>query len=204
MRRHNPLALLIAGALSIALLGPVSAADDTESTSALINALKKKKIKVRGVNVGKQASPGQSDFIKSLKNRKLRAISVEERTQVAKIVKESKAPSVDLEIQFAYNSATIQPKSVPLLIRLGKALGSADLEGATFLVAGHTDAKGSNSYNQTLSERRAAAVRNFLAKSFKLDDSTLIAIGFGEEQLKLPGDPNSGENRRVQIVNLAQ
>lgn len=204
MLHRNPLALLVAGALSLALLGPVAAADETESTSALINALKKKKFKVRGVNVGKQASPGQSDFIKSLKNRKLRAISVEERTQVAKIVKDSKAPSVDLEIQFAYNSATIQPKSVPLLIRLGKALGSADLEGATFLVAGHTDAKGSNSYNQTLSERRAAAVRNFLAKSFKLDDSTLIAIGFGEEQLKLPGNPHSGENRRVQIVNLAQ
>lgn len=204
MLRRNPFALLIAGALSIALLGPVSAADDTESTSALINALKKKKIKVRGVNVRKQASPGQSDFIKSLKNRKLRAISVEERTEVAKIVKESKAPSVDLEIQFAYNSATIQPKSVPLLIRLGKALGSADLQGATFLVAGHTDAKGSNSYNQTLSERRAAAVRNFLTNSFKLDSSALIAIGFGEEQLKLPGNPNSGENRRVQVVNLAQ
>lgn len=204
MLRRNPLALLIVGALSLTLVGPVSAADDTESTSALINALKKKKIKVRGVNVQKQASPRQSDFIKSLKNRKLRAISVEERTEVAKIVKESKAPSVDLEIQFAYNSATIQPKSVPLLIRLGKALGSADLEGATFLVAGHTDAKGSNSYNQTLSERRAAAVRNFLTNSFKLDSSALIAIGFGEEQLKLPGNPNSGENRRVQVVNLAQ
>lgn len=204
MLRRNPLMLLFAGALSLALVGPVSAADDTESTSALINALKKKKLKVRGVNIRKQATPGQSDFIKSLKNRKLRAISVEERTKVAKIVKESKAPSVDLEIQFAYNSATIQPKSVPLLINLGKALGSADLEGATFLVAGHTDAKGSNSYNQTLSERRAAAVRNFLTKSFKLDDSTLIAIGFGEEQLKLPSSPNSGENRRVQIVNLAQ
>ncbi len=204
MLRRNPLTLLLAGAMSLALLGPVSAADDTESTSALINALKKKKFKVRGVNIQKQATPGQSDFIKSLKNRKLRAISVEERTKVAKIVKDSKAPSVDLEILFAYNSATIQPKSVPLLINLGKALGSADLEGATFLVAGHTDAKGSNSYNQTLSERRAAAVKNFLAKSFKLDDSTLIAIGFGEEQLKLPGAPNSGENRRVQIVNLAQ
>ena len=70
------------------------------------------------------------------------------------------------------------------------------------MIAGHTDAVGSNGYNQSLSERRAESVRKYLMDKHNLDISKLIAIGYGEEQLKLPETPNAGENRRVQIVNM--
>ena len=67
---------------------------------------------------------------------------------------------------------------------------------------GHTDAKGSEGYNQELSERRAAAVVTYLAQYHKVDVSYLKAIGYGETQLKDPAYPEDALNRRVEIVNL--
>ena len=55
---------------------------------------------------------------------------------------------------------------MPQVTELGKALTSADLKGRTFILAGFTDAKGSETYNQGLSERRADAVRQFLSKKY--------------------------------------
>ena len=75
------------------------------------------------------------------------------------------------------------------------------LKGGTFLIAGHTDAKGSDEYNLALSQRRAASVKAFLIETFKVDEGRLSVIGFGEEQLKNKDDPLADENRRVQIVN---
>ena len=81
---------------------------------------------------------------------------------------------------------------------------SPKLAGDTFLIAGHTDAAGTDSYNQSLSERRAEAVKIFLAQQFKLSSDQLVAIGFGKSQLKNTGNPLAAENRRVQIVNTEQ
>ena len=41
----------------------------------------------------------------------------------------------------------------------------------------------------------------FLVETYRVDDSRLAVIGFGEEQLKNKDDPLADENRRVQIVN---
>jgi hypothetical protein len=46
-------------------------------------------------------------------------------------------------------------------------------------------------------------VKNFLVHTFHLDPNSLIAMGYGEEQLKDYYDPASGVNRRVQVVNVA-
>jgi outer membrane protein OmpA-like peptidoglycan-associated protein len=138
-------------------------------------------------------------FLNSLRNRQARSISIEERAKAAEIAKER--PSIDLEITFDYDSDVIGSKAIPTLLNLGTALRSGELKGAVFLLAGHTDAKGDDAYNQTLSERRADAVRRFLVKKFSLASENLVPIGFGKAQLKNATDPNAGENRRVQIVN---
>ena len=78
------------------------------------------------------------------------------------------------------------------------------MQGAVFVLGGHTDAKGSDEYNRHLSERRAESVKYFLTHKFDLPAGSLIAIGYGEEQLKNPHDPYAPENRRVQIVNMEQ
>lgn len=111
-------------------------------------------------------------------------------------------PAIDLEIYFDYNSAEIGPKAVPVLLELGRALTSPALAGTRFMVGGHTDARGTAGYNQTLSERRAVAIKQFLVQQLKVDQDRLLAIGFGKEQLKNKVNPEADENRRVQVVNL--
>jgi outer membrane protein OmpA-like peptidoglycan-associated protein len=109
---------------------------------------------------------------------------------------------VSLTVNFDYDSANLSGDSVLTLVNLGKALSDPSLKGQSFLVAGHTDAKGSPEYNKQLSQRRSETVRDFLVKTFNIDKSHLIALGFGKEQLKNPADPEGAENRRVQIVRL--
>lgn len=136
-----------------------------------------------------------------------RSISVEpaqsptadERAQIAEIARDK--PAIDLEILFDYNSAEITPKAVPALVALGNALSRQDLKGSVFFINGHTDAAGRADYNQALSQRRANSVRGLLIEQYKLAPDALIAVGFGEEQLKNLANPLAGENRRVQIVN---
>jgi hypothetical protein len=67
---------------------------------------------------------------------------------------------------------------------------------------GHTDAKGSAAYNQTLSEQRAASVRKYLVQRFPLQPDALVSVGLGETQLKRPAEPTAGINRRVEISLL--
>ncbi len=113
-------------------------------------------------------------------------------------------PSVDLEVFFDYKAAQITPQAASVLTTLGRALVDARLAGNAFLIAGHTDAKGSDDYNLALSERRAEAVRQFLIDNFKIAPDKLVAKGFGRQHLKNPKLPLAGENRRVQIVNLSK
>src|SRR5262249_16042761 len=110
-------------------------------------------------------------------------------------------PSIDLEIYFDYNSAIVGPQARPALSALGNVLSKDNFKGTVFFINGHTDAAGSPEYNQGLSQRRAQAVRRGLIEQFKLAPDTLVAVGFGKEQLKNAGNPLAPENRRVQIVN---
>ncbi len=125
-----------------------------------------------------------------------------ERQQAAAVARDR--PAIDLTVYFDFNSSDITPRARTVLIELGKALSSEHLQGRRFLVAGHTDAKGTIAYNQSLSERRAAAIKRFLEREFEIPSGRLLAVGFGEEQLKNTIDPNAGDNRRVQIVNLGR
>ncbi|HET6556006.1 MAG TPA: OmpA family protein [Prolixibacteraceae bacterium] len=71
-------------------------------------------------------------------------------------------------------------------------------------VYGHTDAKGSDAYNQKLSERRAEAVAGYL-KSNNISGSRLTTKGFGETQPKVAGetDDAAAQNRRVEFAITA-
>ncbi|MBL4891059.1 MAG: OmpA family protein [Rhizobiaceae bacterium] len=112
------------------------------------------------------------------------------------------AASVDLEILFDYNSAKISPESVRQLVTLGEALKDAALQGSRIMIAGHTDAAGSNAYNNDLSFRRAQSVSDFLSLYAGVAPNRLAIEGYGEELLKYPDAPHSGQNRRVEIINL--
>ena len=116
----------------------------------------------------------------------------------------NQAPSIDLEIFFDYKSAEITPRAAAALTPLGRALSDARLAGDAFLIAGHTDAKGSADYNLALSQKRAEAVRQYLIANFGIDGKKLVATGMGFKHLKNAKDELAAENRRVQIVNLSK
>ncbi len=189
--------LLGAGLLITPAIG-----QEAVSADNIVKALKKKG-KTRSIlqPSGSGLTDEQSNFIDGLKG-KTREIVVEERKQLTKIVKDQGLPSFDLEIYFNLNSAEITGEARPALRELGLALRNVQLKDAVILLNGHTDATGSAEHNQQLSQARAKSVRTFLIDNFGVSANQLIAVGYGEEQLKNSAEPDAGENRRVQIVNL--
>jgi outer membrane protein OmpA-like peptidoglycan-associated protein len=110
--------------------------------------------------------------------------------------------SVNLYVNFAYDSSELTSDARITLDRLGYALLDDRLKPYSFMIEGHTDAKGSEQYNQGLSGRRAEAVRQYLMTQFAIPAERLTARGFGKQRLLDPARPEDGVNRRVQILNL--
>ena len=180
-----------------------SAVNAQESLTAddIVKSLKPK-VRTRGISAP-QLGAEDKQFIDKIKHS-TRGITIEERDKLSDIVTSSGLPSIDLEVNFALDSARLEPDAVATLEKLGNALKSKELEGKTFLVAGYTDARGTSEHNQHLSEQRAAAVKAFLAGNYKLSQSDLVAVGYGQEKLKNTQNPLADENRRVKITNLTQ
>jgi outer membrane protein OmpA-like peptidoglycan-associated protein len=185
--------------------GLALAADTTVSADQIVSALKPKPL-TRGLSIAAapQADPSvqakEVNFLDSVRNRKTRSLSLGEREQIAEIA--STKPKIDLEIQFDYNSADISRTSLTTVQELGKALSNPTLKGSTFVVAGHTDAIGSEPYNLDLSERRADTIKHYLVEKFGLAGSDLVTVGYGKTKLKDPSNPTDPINRRVQVVNM--
>ena len=102
----------------------------------------------------------------------------------------------DLLIEFDLDSAALRAESRSHLDAFIEALQSPALSAFRFLVEGHTDATGPATYNRALSERRAAAVVEYLV-THGIDPARLTAQGVGETRPRAP-DPADPANRRVE------
>ena len=111
--------------------------------------------------------------------------------------------SIDLVIQFEFNSTRLKPESKPLIDNLVSALKSEQLKNISFLVEGHTDAQGSYDYNQSLSLKRANSVVQYMTQQGIIQER-LKAEGKGFSDLLLPEKPLAMENRRVRITAVSQ
>ncbi|WP_319529300.1 OmpA family protein [uncultured Cohaesibacter sp.] len=107
--------------------------------------------------------------------------------------------SAEFPVFFNFGSAQLTEKGMIMLDALASAMRDPAISRYRYLVAGHTDAKGSWMNNQDLSERRAESVAAYLVEVGGVDPSRLITIGWGEERLKDPSRPNAGINRRVEV-----
>lgn len=138
---------------------------------------------------------------------KTRSFSAKERSpspaETVPPVPIAQRPQVDLEIYFKPASSGVTKEALPDLELLGRVLSNERFKGTRFQIAGHTDGIGGAKYNLGLSKRRAEAVRRYLIARYKIEASRLEAVGHGKEQLKVPDEPASARNRRVQIVNLS-
>ena len=107
-------------------------------------------------------------------------------------------------VYFDFDKSTIKPESRPALEDAAKILN----ENPTIRVEiqGHTDSKGSDEYNLSLSDRRAASVVGYLVQNLGIDRSRLTSRGYGESQPIATNDTDAGRalNRRVEFVILGQ
>ncbi|MDN4986603.1 OmpA family protein [Bradyrhizobium arachidis] len=204
------LSVVTLGAALSLTLSPALAGDDGNSKNVtedeIVRALAPppKKPLTRGLSIGPQADPvpnaAETKLIQSVRGRATRSLSSTEREEIATAAKDK--PNIDLEITFDYNSADISAKSLPSVQALGRALTNPDLKGSTFVVAGHTDAAGGESYNQELSERRADSIKRYLVEKYSIAAADLVTVGYGKSKLKDPSQPMAEVNRRVQVVNM--
>src|SRR5690606_34311450 len=103
-------------------------------------------------------------------------------------------------ILFDTGADRIRPESTPTLKEIGEMLQQhADLK---LVIEGHTDNVGSADANQSLSEKRAEAVRRFLVETYSVDETRLTAQGFGASKPAASNDSPEGrqQNRRVELV----
>jgi outer membrane protein OmpA-like peptidoglycan-associated protein len=195
---------LAAAVLAVSVgFGSIPAAAEQPTAAQILNALKPKPLTRSLSNPAaarKAVDQDEERFLDSVRAKPARLLSPEERARVATIALER--PSIDLEINFDYNSASISRKALGAVTELGKALSSPELKNSVVLLAGHTDGKGGDEYNQGLSERRAEAIKRYLVEKFGLKAENLVAAGYGKTQLKNTSSPFADENRRVQVVNM--
>jgi outer membrane protein OmpA-like peptidoglycan-associated protein len=195
----------IGAVLTLGAGGAFAGDDVTEDQIVRALAVPKAAPLTRSLSMGQPVeqpaiSPAQTHFLQTVRGRPSRSLSSTEREEIATIA--TAKPNIDLEITFDYNSANISQKSMGSVQALGRALTSADLKGSTFAVAGHTDAAGTDAYNQDLSERRADSIKRYLVEKYHIAGSDLVTVGYGKSKLKDPSQPLAEVNRRVQVVNM--
>lgn len=112
--------------------------------------------------------------------------------------------TLDGSVLFDVDSAALRPEAAAALDALAADLAAASV--SRYRVVGHTDATGSDAYNQSLSEARAFAVRDYLAASASLIAIEATAQGAGESQPAASNATEEGRaaNRRVEIIATSQ
>jgi outer membrane protein OmpA-like peptidoglycan-associated protein len=122
-----------------------------------------------------------------------------EGAEVVRVDEETLQVSFDSDILFAVDSAALSQSARDELNEFAGVMGR--YPKTAIVVQGHTDSTGSEAYNQSLSERRANAVRNHLAAQGVAPDR-MAALGYGEDHPVAGNDSTAGraQNRRVTIL----
>ena len=125
-------------------------------------------------------------------------------------VKETKTEiHIDLaaDVLFDFDKSTLRPSARDTLHQAASIIRS-NAKASTVRIDGYTDAKGSESYNQQLADRRAEAVRNWFVANEGLNDVNFATKGYGAKNPVAPNtkpdgsdDPDGRQrNRRVEIT----
>jgi outer membrane protein OmpA-like peptidoglycan-associated protein len=110
------------------------------------------------------------------------------------------------DVLFDFDSADLKPAARDSLRKLASVIAANP--GTPVRIEGHTDSKGADSYNQALSERRAASVKTWLVRDGGIDAARIQTQGLGETRPKVPNELADGsddpdgrsQKRRVEIT----
>ena len=179
----------ILGAVGGAVIGAV-AYDKNRTKGAVIGAVGGG---LAGGAVGRYMDDQKRDLEKNL------AAEIKAgQARVEKLPNDVVRITMTSQTAFETNSANIKSgfqstmdKLADVMVRYGKT---------TLTIVGHTDDVGSNAYNQSLSERRALSVAEYLEQK-RVDSMRLATAGKGETQPRSTNNTEAGrqENRRVEI-----
>jgi OmpA-OmpF porin, OOP family len=115
-----------------------------------------------------------------------------------------------IHVNFDFDKSDIRQADVS---ELNKAIDFVrKYRGSKVKLEGHTDSKGTEEYNQKLSERRAEAVRQYLIKEGAIEKNMISAAGYGELRPVAPNTTENGkdnpegraENRRVEVLIISE
>ncbi len=131
--------------------------------------------------------------------------------QGLKAIKTTSAPCsqrflIGADTLFEFDQATLTPRAEETLTVLGPMIQNVGAHPV--LIEGHTDSKGTDDYNQQLSERRAERVRNWFLEHRIVEKRAVSTVGYGEKKPVAPNEKPDGKdnppgralNRRVEIV----
>jgi outer membrane protein OmpA-like peptidoglycan-associated protein len=110
----------------------------------------------------------------------------------------------NVAIAFDVDTPIILPQSYETVGRIADAMVNAPLLPFTFLIVGHTESNGNRTANVILSQRRADAIRDVLANTFKISTKRLASLGVGEEQFIDQAHPTSAVNQQIQIITIGK
>lgn len=105
-------------------------------------------------------------------------------------------------VNFEFDEATLTPRAMQILDEVGQALSMRT--DIVVEIAGHTDSLGTQTYNQDLSQRRAASVKTYLVDR-GIQDGRMSTVGFGETMPIADNQTEEGRamNRRVELKVMA-
>lgn len=155
-----------------------------------------------GAAIGALAGAGVGRYMDNQQREMEAALAEEQRRnemEVQRLQDQSLKIDISNEVSFDFDSAAIKPAFEPSLNKVADVLNR--YPKTTVHVIGHTDSKGSESYNQQLSERRAQSVVDYFTRQ-GVRNSRLVALGRGETQPRATNDTEAGRqlNRRVEII----
>lgn len=113
---------------------------------------------------------------------------------------------LNIPVLFRFDSATLSDESLATIEQLAEALIRLELGPEdTVMVVGHTDSRGTSSYNMKLSRERAEAVSDVLASLLKNQSASPVKLqhqGRGETELRYGGEQadDHRRNRRVEVI----
>lgn len=110
--------------------------------------------------------------------------------------------AIAMNIQFEFDSSKLTLDSLDTLDRVADVLKSDLMKDKAIVVEGHTDAVGTESYNLSLSTRRALAVQFYLIEQHLIDMDRLQISGKGELEPYDKATPKAALNRRVEFTNI--
>lgn len=152
----------------------------------------------RGAAIGGVVGVATGAIVGAMMDKQERELRQIEGLDVTRVDDDELKVTVRNEVLFDYNSTALRSASRSALEEMAEVF--QNYPDTTIVVEGHADSTGSASYNQRLSERRAASVERYL-QNLGVRSSRIDAIGYGESQPRASNASASGRqlNRRVEI-----